>query len=308
MNKELIQIQEVGPRDGLQNESVILDTLSKIKLIEMLADAGLKRIESSSFVSPKYVPQLGDSEEVTKAITGKRSDVIYTSLVPNVKGAQRAFLSGAKDLTVFVSASESHNRANVNMSISESMAQLEKVAEKVDELRGTLRGYIVTSFGCPYQGEVPEETVIKICDRYVEMGVSEISLGDTTGMANPEQVKRLVDKMLARLGGKARLAVHFHDTRGMALANVYAAFTSGVRIFDSAIGGIGGCPFAPGATGNVATEDIVHMFTCMGYDTGVNFEKLLEANYFLQEILGKKLPSYLGKVSPVWENTINKIK
>lgn len=308
MHKELIQIQEVGPRDGLQNESVILDTQSKIKLIDMLSDAGLKRIESSSFVSPKYVPQLGDAEEVTKTIIGKRNDIIYTSLVPNVRGAQRALESGAKNLAVFVSASEAHNRANVNMSIDESMTQLEKVAEKVHESKGTLRGYIVTSFGCPYQGEVPVKTVVKISDRYVEMGASEIALGDTTGMANPEQVKRLVDKILARLDGKAKLAVHFHDTRGMALANVYAAFKSGVRIFDSAIGGVGGCPFAPGATGNVATEDMVHMFTCMGYDTGINFDKLIEANHFLQEKLGKPLPAYLGKVSPVWKSGVGRIK
>jgi hydroxymethylglutaryl-CoA lyase len=303
MNKDkIIEIEEVGPRDGLQNEQVILDLQSKIKLIDLLADAGLKRIESSSFVSPKYVPQMADAEELTKVLMCRGNDVIYSSIVPNVKGAERALESGARSISIFASASEAHNKANVNMSIDESMAQLVKVAEKVHEAKGSLRGYIVTSFGCPFQGEVPEETVLKVCDKYLDMGISEISLGDTTGMANPEQVKRLVDKVLTRLDGKAKLAVHFHDTRGMALANIYAALTCGVRIFDSAIGGVGGCPFAPGATGNVATEDLVHMFTCMGYDTGINFDKLIEANHFLGEKLGKQLPSTMGKVQPVWKS------
>lgn len=302
MSKDkIIEIQEVGPRDGLQNEQIILDLQSKIKLIDLLEAAGLKRIESSSFVSPKYVPQMADSEELTKVLINKGNDVVYSSIVPNVKGAERALESGARSIAVFASASEAHNRANVNMSIEESMAQLAKVAEKVHESKGALRGYIVTSFGCPFQGEVPEESVLKVCDNYLEMGVSEISLGDTTGMANPEQVKRLVDKILKRTEGKARLAVHFHDTRGMGLANVYAALTCGIRIFDSAIGGVGGCPFAPGATGNVATEDLVHMFTCMGYETGINFDKLIEANHFLGEKLNKQLPAAMGKVQPIWK-------
>lgn len=302
MNEEiLIEIQEVGPRDGLQNEKAILDTESKIKLIDILADSGLKRIESTSFVSPKHVPQLADAEEVTKIIMARRDNVIYSSLVPNVLGAERALESGAKDLAVFVSASEAHNQANVNMSIDESMFQLRKVAERVHGSQGRLRAYVVTTFGCPYQGAVPEETVMKICDEFVDMGAIEISLGDTTGMAHPEQVRGLVEKVLVRLGEGVKLAVHFHDTRGMGLANVYTAFKSGVKVFDASIGGIGGCPFAPGATGNVATEDIVHMFTCMGYNTGINFDKLLEANDFLQEKLGKPLPAYMGKAEAIWK-------
>lgn len=297
----LIQIQEVGPRDGLQNEKVILDTESKIKLIDLLVDAGLKRIESTSFVSPKHVPQLEDAEKVTKIIMSKKNNVNYSTLVPNVIGAQRALQSGAKNLSVFVSASEAHNQANVNMSIKQSLSQLKDIAKKAHESKSGLRAYIVTAFGCPYQGTVPEKTVIEICNQLVDMGVQEISLGDTTGMANPDQVSHMIKNILNLLQNDVKLAVHFHDTRGMGLANVYSAFKSGIRIFDASIGGIGGCPFAPGATGNVATEDIVHMFTSMGYNTGINLDKLLEANRFLQKKLDKSLPAYMGKAEAIWK-------
>jgi hydroxymethylglutaryl-CoA lyase len=297
-----IEIWEVGPRDGLQNELEILETSAKIELIAKLLKAGLKHIEITSFVNPKLVPQFYDAEDVMKHFsTGDPQSVTLSSLVPNVTGANRALESGAKALSVFMSASEAHNQANVNMSIDDSLAQLKTVSQSVRNRIDLFRGYIVTTFGCPYQGEVPIESVLNVCRAYLDMGIQEISLGDTTGMANPEQVKRVIDRVQREIDGSARLAVHFHDTRGLGLANAYAAYESGITIFDASIGGLGGCPFAPGATGNIATEDLAHMFELFGIDTGLDFDVLREANNYLSTLLGKKLPAYLGKTDPVWK-------
>lgn len=277
--RKKIEIWEVGPRDGLQNELDLLETSAKIELIAKLLKAGLKNIEITSFVNPKMVPQFYDAEDVLKHFKGfEDQGVVLSSLVPNVTGAKRAIESGARAVSVFMSASEAHNRANVNMSIEDSLTQLGVVSRSIQEQIDFFRGYIVTTFGCPYQGEVPIESVLNVCRAYLEMGVQEISLGDTTGMANPEQVKKVIESVQREIDGKARLAVHFHDTRGLGLANAYAAYESGITVFDASIGGLGGCPFAPGATGNIATEDLAHMFELFGIDTGLDFDILREAN------------------------------
>ncbi len=289
---ESVTVVEVGPRDGLQNEPDFVPTGRKIDLIERLAEAGVKRIEVTSFVHPKAVPQLRDSAEVIGRIR-RRPDVVYSALVPNEKGLERALAADIGEIALFVSASETHNRKNVGMTTASSFEGFRKIAETALAGGIRIRGYVVTAFGCPYEGAVPPENVERIVDSYRSLGIHEIALGDTTGMANPSQVSRMVDRITPRLGAMG-LALHFHDTRGTALANVLAALQQGVMVFDGSIGGLGGCPYAPGASGNVATEDLVNMLAEMGICTGIDLENLIECARYTREIVGKNLPGHLA--------------
>lgn len=286
-----VTIVEVGPRDGLQNEGQFVPTDQKVELIERLSETGLRRIEITSFVHPKAIPQLQDSEEVIKRIR-QRPGVIYSTLVPNEKGLERALASGIKEIALFISASETHNQKNVRMSVAESLNGFRRIAQEALAHAIRMRGYVVTAFGCPYEGRIPLEKVEAIVSKYQTLGVHEIALGDTTGMANPLQVSRMVERIKPRLGGMD-LAIHFHDTRGMALANVLSALEHGVTIFDGSIGGIGGCPYAPGASGNVATEDLVSMLEEMGIATGVDLQRLIDCAKYVKGLIQRDLPSHL---------------
>lgn len=287
-----VTVVEVGPRDGLQNEPDFVPTERKIELIERLAEAGLKRIEITSFVHPKAVPQLRDSTEVVGRIR-RRPDVVYSVLVPNEKGLERALASEVMEIAFFVSASETHNRKNVGMTTAKSLEGFQKIAETALAGGIRIRGYVVTAFGCPYEGRIAPEKVEFIVGEYRALGVHEIALGDTTGMANPSQVSRMLDRVMPRMG-TVGLALHFHDTRGTALANVLAALQQGVTVFDGSIGGLGGCPYAPGASGNVATEDLVNMLEEMGICTGIDLRKLIDCARYTREIVGKSLPGHLA--------------
>jgi len=295
-----VTIVEVGPRDGLQNEAEFVPADQKIELIERLSETGLRRIEITSFVHPKAIPQLQDSEEVVKRVRSKPG-VLYSTLVPNEKGLERALAAGVKEIGLFVSASETHNQKNVRMSISDSLKGFRKIAEKALAQRIRMRGYVVTAFGCPYEGRIAPEKVEWMINEYKALGVHEIALGDTTGMSNPIMVSRWVERIQSLLD-ETGLALHFHDTRGTALANVLAALQQGVTVFDGAIGGLGGCPYAPGASGNVATEDLVNMLEEMGIETGVDLDKLIACAKYAREIIKKDLPGHLIRAGRVqWE-------
>ena len=295
-----VTIVEVGPRDGLQNEAEFVPTEQKIELIERLSETGLKRIEITSFVHPKAIPQLEDSEEVVKRVQS-RPGIVYSTLVPNEKGLERALAAGVKEIGLFVSASEIHNQKNVRMSIADSLRGFRNIAEKAHANGTRTRGYVVTAFGCPYEGRIPLEKVEFIVKEYQTLGVHEIALGDTTGMANPVQVSRMIQR-IKPLFDKTGLALHFHDTRGAALVNIFAALQEGVTVFDGSIGGLGGCPYAPGASGNVATEDLVNMLEEMEIETGINLEKLIQCAQYAREIIKKDLPGHLIRAGRIcWE-------
>ncbi|MDP3509944.1 MAG: hydroxymethylglutaryl-CoA lyase [Candidatus Melainabacteria bacterium] len=291
-----VHVFEVGPRDGLQNESALIATADKIKLIEALAATGLKDIEITSFVSPKWIPQLADGPELAKELSTNSILIAQTglrtsALVPNLKGYQAACDAGLKQVNLFMSASQSHSKKNINKTIEEALATMAEVtaAAKADKRR--VRCYVSTVFACPYDGLVDPAVVAEIVEKLLVSGVDEISLGDTIGAATPKQVFDLIT-MLAqeRQIPRSQLALHFHDTRGTALANVVAGLESGITIFDSSLGGLGGCPYAPGASGNLATEDLVYMLHGMGIKTGVDLEKLVDAGALAEKLLGKKLP------------------
>jgi hydroxymethylglutaryl-CoA lyase len=297
-----VTIVEVGPRDGLQNEANFVPTEQKIDLINRLSGTGLRRIEITSFVHPKAIPQLQDSEEIVKRIE-RKPGIVYSTLVPNEKGLERALAAGVEEIALFVSASETHNQKNVKMSISESLEGFRNIAEKALASRIRIRGYVVTAFGCPYEGRVPQEKVEFIVEEYKNLGVHEIALGDTTGMANPVQVRHMIKRIMPRLDSMD-LAVHFHDTRGAALANILAALQQGVTVFDGSVGGLGGCPYAPGASGNVATEDLVNMLQEMEIETGVDLQKLIDCAKYAREIIQKDLPGHLINAGRVcWKGT-----
>jgi len=296
---EPITVVEVGPRDGLQYEPDFFPTARKIELINSLQAAGFRRIEIASFVHPKVIPQFSDTMEVVNGVE-RPAGVIQSALVPNLKGCQRAVTTPVDELALFVSASEIHNQKNVNMSVAQSLAGLREVAEMGLTAGKRLRGYVVTAFGCPYEGRIAPEKVLKIVAEYGRMGVAEVSLGDTTGMANPRQVMELC-RLVLEAAGEMGVAAHFHNSRGTGLANALAAFQAGVRVFDTSVGGIGGCPTALGAMGNVATEELVSLMEEMGVATGIDLDKLLAAARRAQEIIGRELPSYLLKVGrPDW--------
>ncbi|MDR7318198.1 hydroxymethylglutaryl-CoA lyase [Brevibacillus nitrificans] len=288
-----IQIVEVGPRDGLQNEKEMVSTSAKIQLIDKLAAAGLKRVEATSFVNPRWIPQLADAEDVLKGIK-RQNDVTYSALVPNLRGMERARESGLSEVALFMSASETHNLKNINKSIEDTFPVLRQVAREALALGMRVRGYVSTVFGCPYEGNVPIDNSRRVTNELLEMGVFEVSLGDTIGVATPKQVREVMEKIVKDTAS-TRLAGHFHDTRGTGLANVLAALDTGLRTFDSSIGGLGGCPYAPGAAGNISTEDLVYMLNGMEYETGVDLNLLLDAGAFIQQELGRELPSKVLK-------------
>ncbi len=280
-----VRIVEVGPRDGLQNEKAIISAADKIALIDRLSATGLQCIEATSFVSPKWVPQLADAAEVFTGIT-KKPGVSYPVLVPNEQGYARARAVGATEVAVFTAASEAFNKKNINASIDESLARFEPVlaAAKADGVK--VRGYVSTVLGCPYQGEVPVADVVRVARRLHQLGCYEISLGDTIGIGTPKKAAQMLRSVSEEVPLSA-LAVHFHDTRGQALANILACLDEGVRVVDSAVSGTGGCPYAHGATGNVATEDVVYMLEGLGMATGVELDKLVEAGRWLASLLGR---------------------
>ena len=285
MIPEKIQIVEVGPRDGLQNEKEWVPTETKISLIEKLADAGLTKIEATSFVSPKWVPQLKDAHEVFTGIK-RIAGVSYPVLTPNMKGFERALEADAKEIAVFSAASEAFSQKNTNCSIEESINRFRPVLEEAQKNNIQVRGYISCVLGCPYQGHVPVEDVINLAAKMIEMGCFQISLGDTIGAGTPVQAKSMVQKVAEKVP-LSKLALHFHDTRGQALANIYACLELGITVIDASVAGLGGCPYAKGASGNVATEDVVFMLHGMDIETGIDLNKLIETGRFISGVLGR---------------------
>ncbi len=294
-----VDIREVGPRDGFQNEPEVIPTAEKVRLIELLARTGVPRLEVTSFVKPEVIPQLADGAEVL-AKADIPDDVAVTVLIPNEKGLDNALAQRDKfdEVNLFLSASETHNLKNVNRSIEDSLAGLERVIERARKEGLRCEGVISVSFGCPYEGEVPPERVFEIAERLIAAGCAEIAFGDTTGMANPRQVTEFFEAAHERLAG-TQLTAHFHNTRGQGLANVLAALESGVRSFESSFGELGGCPVPRGATGNIATEDLVSMLHEMGYETGIDLERLVEAAGAAQTVLGRTLGSHVLVAGPV---------
>jgi hydroxymethylglutaryl-CoA lyase len=289
-----VVLYEVGPRDGLQNESARLTVDQKLRLIESLCDAGLTRIEIGSFVKPGWIPQLADTDEVARRAP-RRPGVTYSALVPNRHGLDRALAAGLREVAVFMSASETHNQKNTNKSIAQSLAAFEDLVPIARAHGLAVRGYVSTVWGCPYEGHVPVEQSLRVASALRDLGVGEISLGDTIGVGNPRQTREIIELFLAGTGATAgflasQLALHMHDTHGTALANCLAALELGIRTFDASVGGTGGCPYAPGAAGNLATEDIASMLQGMGIKTGVDLDKLLVTGQLAQELIGRKLP------------------
>jgi len=287
---EEVSIYEVGPRDGLQNEKQILTTEQKLELIEGLTNAGIRRIEITSFVNPRWIPALADHTEVASRLR-RREGVAYSALVPNLRGLDNASRAGMEEVAVFMSASETHNRKNINRTTEEALATYREVVDEASGRGMRVRGYVSTAYGCPYEGAVDLDHVVRVASELLDMGVYELSLGDTIGVGTPRQVEYVLEG-LARSGvGLDRIGVHFHDTRGTAVANITVALQIGVRTVDTAIGGTGGCPYAPGASGNVATEDVVYMLHGMGARTGVDLDELVRVSNRLGAHLARELPS-----------------
>ena len=296
-----VRIYEVGPRDGLQNEAAPISTDDKLRFIELLADAGLREIEATSFVSPRAIPQLADADALMGRLE-RRAGVRYPVLVPNERGLERAEAAGVEAVAVFTAASEPFTRANINMSIAESIAAFQPVIARAHERGWWTRGYVSTAFGCPYQGEVGEAAVVGVAGQFIDLGVDEVSIGDTIGVAGPADVRRVVGALLHAGIGPERLAMHFHDTRGTALANVTAALELGIRCFDSSTGGTGGCPYAPGAAGNLATEDLVYLLDREGLEHRAALDGVLAAARHISEVLGRALSTKVGQAGG-WQAT-----
>ena len=284
-----VSIREVGPRDGLQNESVILTTANKLRLIDALAATGLAQIEVGAFVKPENVPQMADTTEVFASLT-RQPGVKYSAIAPNVLGARRALEAGADMVQVFFSASESHNQSNVNMSVEQSLANVADMSAIVRAANRPFDAVLSVAFGCPFEGHTPIERVLELCGRLLDLGAEEVTLGDTTGMAHPSLVQQVVQAFQVRFPRQA-LRLHLHSARGAGLANILAALQLGVSEFDSSIGGIGGCPFAPGAPGNLCTEDMTHMLHEMGIHTGLDLPALMATARMLEQMLGHEVPS-----------------
>ena len=296
-----VRIREVGPRDGIQSEKAKISTDDKVRLIEALAGSGLRYIEAVSFVSPKAVPQMADARDVWELVKSTRTnnDVFYSALVPNARGAEIAAEVGVDGLQVFLAASDGYNLKNVGKSVDESFADVEAVVKVAEAASLPVEGTISSSFGDAYEGDVSPARVVDVSRRMVELGITAISYGDTTGMATPRRVAEVVGAVTSELPD-VDVNMHFHDTRGTGLANVLTALKLGVDYFDCSIGGMGGSPFASGSTGNVATEDVVHMLTDMGIETGVDLEKLIEAGRVAQSFIDAELPSKVLKSGPRW--------
>jgi hydroxymethylglutaryl-CoA lyase len=288
-----VHIQEVAPRDGFQIEPNFVATDEKVRLIDALSKTGVSKIEVSSFVSPKAVPNLRDAAEVFAAIE-RNPQVVYVALVPNLQGAERALAAGADEVNLVMSASETHNRANMRMTHEQSLSQFEAICAYLSSTKVNVHATVATAFGCPFEGDQPTDKIMQIVGRYRRMGVRGLTLADTTGMADPHQVEALVARVLQQYP-ELPLTLHFHNTRGMGLANVFAAWQAGATRFDAALGGIGGCPFAPGATGNICTEDTVHMFDRMGVENGADLQSLIALSRHLTKVLGHDLPGQVAK-------------
>lgn len=286
---DAVTIVEVGPRDGLQNESAAVSTADKAAFVDRLSAAGLPVIEVSAFVSPKWVPSMADAADVFARIA-RRPGARYAALVPNVEGLERAHAAGVGEIGIFAAASETFSRRNINQGIDASLETYSAVCARARELQVRVRAYVSTAFGCPFEGNVPPERVATVAEALIGMGAYEVAVSDTIGIAHPGQVPRVLEAVTSRVP-LSKVALHFHDTRGTALANVLAALDLGVRTFDASAGGLGGCPYAPGATGNLATEDLVYMLDGLGIRTGVALEQLLEASAFIEPKVGHPLPS-----------------
>ncbi|UIN48500.1 hydroxymethylglutaryl-CoA lyase [Bacillus safensis] len=285
-----VLIREVGPRDGLQNESVWLDTSEKRTWIDLLAAAQLPYIEVTSFVHPKWVPALKDAKELTQSFN-KKDDITYAALIPNEKGLAHFFEANLDTGAMFISSSETHNKKNMNQSIHETLPVIKQMTADLKAAGKNTRAYISTVFGCPYEKQVPMDQVLRLTDILLSYGIDEISLGDTIGEAHPLQVERRLDILLERFPAD-KIALHFHDTKGMALANIYTALKAGITIFDSSSGGLGGCPYAPGSSGNVATEDVVHMLQKLGIETNIHLPALIKAAEWIEAKVDRTLPSH----------------
>jgi len=300
---EKIKIFEVGARDGLQNEKKTLDQPTRIELIKKLTDAGLRRIEIGAFVSPKWIPQMEGSLEVTKEVIKMQAegalpkDAQFSCLVPNVRGMEDALKSGIHEVAIFGACSETFSKKNINCSVAESFIRFRQVMEMAKYHKIRVRGYLSTAFGCPYEGRVAESRVTRLVRAMIKMGVYEVSVGDTIGVATPKQVESMIKK-IKRVAPLSKVAMHFHDTRGTSLANVYASLRMGIKTFDSSVGGLGGCPYAKGASGNLATEDLVYLIKGMGYGSPASIEKMIAIKKWMEEKLGRELPSKVGKAGP----------
>lgn len=288
---DAVSVYEVSPRDGLQNEAAAVSTYNKTRLVDALADSGLKRIEVTSFVSPRWIPQLSDADDLLKMVH-RPPGAMYSALCPNRQGLDRALASGVEEIAVFLSVSEGHNKRNVNKTVAESLAGFRDVVQPALEKGLRVRAYLSTLWGCPYEGEVDPKRGVAITRQLFDMGCYQVSLGDTIGAGTPLQTKRILEMFLAEFSSE-RLAMHMHDTRGTALANVIVGLEMGIRTFDASVGGLGGCPYAPGAAGNLATEDLVYTLHAMGIQTGIDLDKLVEAGRVASAIVGRDLP---GKV------------
>jgi len=288
-----VRIVEVGPRDGLQNEAKPVSVAARVALIEQLAGAGIRAIESGSFVSPKWVPQMASSDEVFAGID-RKAGVTYSALTPNLKGFEGALAAGVDEVAVFAAASEAFSQKNINCSIDESLARFEPVMAAAQEAGIAVRGYVSCVVGCPYAGEVSPAAVLGVTDKLLAMGCYEVSLGDTTGVGTPGSVRRLLDALVPALGHQ-RLALHLHDTYGQALANISAGLDYGIGVIDSAVAGLGGCPYAKGASGNVATEDVVYMLNGMGIETGIDLDALVATGHWICNQLERDNQSRVGR-------------
>ncbi|MDQ5850005.1 MAG: hydroxymethylglutaryl-CoA lyase [Pseudomonadota bacterium] len=291
--KNSVRIVEVGPRDGLQNEPGEVPTATKVELIERLADAGLPAVEATAFVSPKWVPQMADHTEVLERIR-RKPGVAYPVLTPNLQGLEAARAAGATEVAIFGAASEAFSRKNINCSISESLERFKPLVEEAERSKIKVRGYISCVLGCPYEGEVKPQRVAEVAHALLELGCYEISLGDTIGVGTPGKTKAMIEACAKRVPMK-QLAGHYHDTYGQALANIYASLEMGVGTFDASVAGLGGCPYAAGASGNVATEDVVYMLQGMGIRTGVDLERLVEIGQWISAILKKEPASKVNR-------------
>lgn len=281
-----VSIVEVGPRDGLQNEKTPISVNDKVKLIHQLVESGLTYVESGAFVSPKWVPQMANSAEVFQALS-RQHNVTYAALAPNLKGMEAAIAAGVTEVAIFGAASESFSQKNINCSIDESLARFEPIIDMAKHHNINVRGYVSCVVGCPYEGDIAPEKVANVAQKLLKLGCYQISLGDTIGVGTPASVTEMIHAV-SRVVPKEKLAVHFHDTYGQALTNIYAALNLGISVIDSAVAGLGGCPYAKGASGNVATEDVVYLLNGLGIEHNINLEKLAQAGWFISDLLGKQ--------------------
>jgi hydroxymethylglutaryl-CoA lyase len=289
-------IYEVSPRDGLQNEAALIPIDGKKRLIGALVDAGIRRLEITSFVSPKWVPQLADAEELAASMKPPEG-VAYSALVPNARGLDRALACGIGEIAVFLSASETHNKMNVNKTVDDTLRVFEEIVPPARAANVAVRAYVSTVWGCPYEGPVDPKKSLSIAERLLDLGCYQVSLGDTIGVGTPRQTSEIVKRFLDAMPPE-KFALHMHDTRGTALANVLVGLELGVRDFDASVGGVGGCPYAPGASGNLATEDLVFMLHGMGVQTGIDMDKLLAAGNVAEQVIGRPLPGKVHRAGP----------